>query len=129
MTEDRFVLFNKAMDSIVKLEDSSMTELAVYNDYLASRATALSLSFDDKNAESRAIVRLACLCRISDPFAAIELKNEFKQMSATEREALTAYLDADGLKEKPGFILCDSPEFLENAWRNKAVGLLPAMRS
>jgi len=130
MTEDRFTNFQLGIEHIRRLgaEGGKWSATAVYDAYLAERARALSLSFDEKNPESRAIARLACLSRVHDPFAGIKVSEAFKALTAKEREALTKYLNVDGVKEKPGFILCKTPDFLENAWANKEVGLLPAMR-
>lgn len=130
MTEERFTNFQLGIDLIRRLgaEGRQLSAQAVYDAYLAERARALSLSFDEKNPESKAIARLACLCRINDPFAGMKVSESFKTLTPKEREALTKYLNVDGIKEKPGFILCNSPAFLENAWANKEVGLLPAVR-
>lgn len=57
-----------------------------------------------------------------------EVRRTFRDLDNRQRAALIRYLNADGIKEKPGFILCDTPAFLASARNNREVGLLPATK-
>lgn len=134
LTEDRWSLCQVGMSVMEGLTTRGATEQDIYNAYLRRQAQTCELDFQPTDPESRAVVRLACLSRAFSAGkggakkAAAEVQGAVEELTSKERATLVKYLNADGIKEKPGFILDDATSFLENAWHNKEVGLLPAMR-
>jgi len=71
---------------------------------------------------------LALLAQAADEAAAAKVTQQFEALDEQERICLTRYLNADGIREQPAFILCDSLAFLESAKSNVNVGLVAALR-
>merc|ERR1719330_660446 len=103
-------------------------EAEIYNRILRSRAEKLKMEFNASNPESRAIMRLCCLCKAEKPDMGADIKNSWTELSTDEQKALAKYLNADGINQKPAFILSDCSKFLENAIANKEVGITAATR-
>jgi len=127
MTEDKFKSFNDGFEAISLLADGSDVH-KVYDRLLERRAETCDLRFELKDPQSRAMVRLACLANASGSSGEEEVRKTFNELNTSQRSALTRFLNADGIREKPAFILCDSPHFLASARANAEVGLLPATR-
>eukprot|EP00929_Paragymnodinium_shiwhaense_P063873 TRINITY_DN31960_c0_g4_i1.p1 TRINITY_DN31960_c0_g4~~TRINITY_DN31960_c0_g4_i1.p1 ORF type:complete len:3718 (+),score=1051.51 TRINITY_DN31960_c0_g4_i1:107-11260(+) len=127
MTEQRYKQFKMCTDAM-KLLGKGEGEVKVYNRVLGNCAEALGLSFDDKNPESRAIWRLTILAKVEDAAGALKVSDTLKGLDPKEKNALVKYLNADGINEKPGFLLHSCNAFLECAARNNEVGLGAAFR-
>eukprot|EP00929_Paragymnodinium_shiwhaense_P063871 TRINITY_DN31960_c0_g3_i1.p1 TRINITY_DN31960_c0_g3~~TRINITY_DN31960_c0_g3_i1.p1 ORF type:complete len:3687 (+),score=983.36 TRINITY_DN31960_c0_g3_i1:94-11154(+) len=100
---------------------------SIYNRFLAQRAKAQELTFDTKDDESRACVRLACLARTFSPEESQDVSRAFHSLSSVDRWALTKFLNADGISER-GFLLYGAPQLMENAKVNPNIGFIDAMR-
>ena len=50
------------------------------------------------------------------------VKSTFEKLYSDEREILIKFLNQDGISERPGFIMDQLPEFLENCGRNTVLG-------
>jgi hypothetical protein len=100
----------------------------VYDRFLAKRAVAQGLTFDEKDSDSRALVRLACLSRTYDSKTGGEVAEAWRELTPEERQELAMYLNADGIQQK-AIILYNAPRLLEYC-RQEAdgVGLVLAMR-
>eukprot|EP00397_Hematodinium_sp_SG-2012_P000013 GEMP01000013.1.p1 GENE.GEMP01000013.1~~GEMP01000013.1.p1 ORF type:complete len:4104 (+),score=709.09 GEMP01000013.1:293-12604(+) len=123
MTETMYHNFRLGADVLQQLSLSSPNE--VYDAFLRKRAERQGLELN--NAVDRAIARLACCCRCFNEEGGALVKEEFLQLPTEERERLTAYLNVDGIEERPGFLLYYAPAFLENAMKNEEVGLRRAL--
>jgi len=127
MTEERFAKFRIGTDALRLLSDGGSVD-EVYDKLLETHAEACGLPFNSRDPEARAMVRLACLAQLSDPGDHEEVRRTFRDLDNRQRAALIKYLNADGIRERPGFILCDTPAFLASARNNREVGLLPATK-
>jgi hypothetical protein len=124
MTEKFCNQFLMGIDALKLLHEGPHS---VYNRYLAERANLIGLSFNAEDQGSYAQARLLCLTRSSDAHSGREVSEAYWALSAAERAAFSDYLSADGIERK-GFLLQNSPLFLDNARRNLKVGLVPAFR-
>jgi len=126
MTEARWEEFQCGLDAMNHLAKES--EQDIYDRILSRRAENLALPFVPQKPETRAIVRLACLCRVTEPGMGAKCMSAFESLLPEEQKALSKYLNMDGLTQKPAFILNNSSTFLENALANGEVGLAPALK-
>jgi len=126
MTENRWKNFSMGMEALEHLQAES--EQHVYDRALEKRAQILGLRFDSQDRASRALARLAALCQAVDPPVGKKLSDAFHSLDSEDQKSLTNILVADGIHRKPGFIIADTQQYLENAMTNNEVGLAPAMR-
>eukprot|EP00746_Dinoflagellata_sp_MGD_P009917 gnl/MRDRNA2_/MRDRNA2_120324_c0_seq1.p1 gnl/MRDRNA2_/MRDRNA2_120324_c0~~gnl/MRDRNA2_/MRDRNA2_120324_c0_seq1.p1 ORF type:complete len:1026 (-),score=208.12 gnl/MRDRNA2_/MRDRNA2_120324_c0_seq1:221-3259(-) len=124
MTETMYANFNRGRDVLQMLSSKSVWD--TYDVFL-QRRSALCFSRFSSDAE-RAVVRLACCARVFDYDGGILVQNAFQGLYSDERARLTKYLNADGIRERPGFLLYYAPAFMENAKLNPNVGLENGMR-
>ncbi|CAK0894799.1 unnamed protein product [Prorocentrum cordatum] len=108
MTEGRWTEFQLGMNALLGLGQGS--EQLIYERFL------------------QAVVRVACLCAIRDTDSAPLVREAFDELDTDERNGLVMHLTADGIDQKPGFILSDARAYLTAALENKQVGLVPALR-
>jgi len=125
MTEAKWAEFECGWVAMNHVETES--EQDIYDRILHTRAHNLGLSFK-KSPESRAVVRLACLCRVTESWQAQKIQAAYDELESDLRQALTKYLNMDGLTQKPAYILSESSSFLENCLANGEVGLVPALK-
>jgi len=126
MKEGMYTNFKTGLDELQRLVDLSAVE--VYNNFLRQRAKAQVLTFNDDDNVSRAVCRLACLCRVFDQANAKDCLDCFQQLEEQDRNQLTHFLNADGVTERPGYLLFGSPQLMENSHKNKAIGRYRAMQ-
>jgi hypothetical protein len=126
MTQERWDEFAVGMEALLNLEKN--TEQATCDTILKSKAATVGLKFDDAKPETKAVARLACLCRAISNQEGAEVQKGFDELEPDEQTRLTKYLTADGINVKPGFILKDGQKFLMAAVGNKEVGLTPALK-
>eukprot|EP00927_Polykrikos_kofoidii_P028763 TRINITY_DN25017_c0_g1_i2.p1 TRINITY_DN25017_c0_g1~~TRINITY_DN25017_c0_g1_i2.p1 ORF type:complete len:2736 (-),score=602.94 TRINITY_DN25017_c0_g1_i2:74-7891(-) len=127
MTAARFRFFQIAANGMLSIAQGK-TEQQVVDAIIEEHAVVLGLSFDQKKPESRAAVRLAALTKVDNTEAALQVSYAFKSLDDRERKELARFLNADGMTEKPSFLLRGSADFLEAARSNEAVGLGAAVR-
>jgi hypothetical protein len=130
MKEDEFSKFWSAKGAIQDLLKRG--ERAVYDTLLASLQETLTADVQEVDSDLRAGVRLTCMAEVSDArdtlLAQKVAEVHKKCFSKEERLAMTTFLNADGITEKPAFILRGTPAFLQSAMANKEVELAPAVR-
>jgi hypothetical protein len=125
MTQEKWTEFKVGLEAIEGLEQER--EAVIYERFLQAKSRQMGLPWrHDK--ESQALVRVACLCGISDPNLALKVQQEFESLDQEEYASLVRHLTADGFVQKPGFILKSARAYLESALANQQVGLLPALR-
>merc|ERR1712151_135096 len=78
-------------------------------------------------ADSRALVRLACLSRAFNAPGGEEVTEAFNALSSSDRAEVVKHLNADGVNQK-GFVIYNSPLLLNNARQNAKVGLVLALQ-
>jgi len=134
MTEGSFTIWNAAIQAWRSQQDGDDIDVSdLYERMLEKRAEfcwriqdgiprSLSLGID------RAKLRLACMAKIADGKGYLDVERAFTELDSSERVTLAKYLNTDGIKEKPGFILCGCPAFLHCARANSQVGLAPAIK-
>jgi hypothetical protein len=125
MTDRMYVNYSLGLE-VLQGFAAGQQPLAVYERFLAERATAQGLALQDKDA--RAQIRLACLTRIYDIKGGKEIKEAFDALNRTERINLANFLNADGIAQVPGFIPYNAPNYLEASRLNPVVGLGRATR-
>jgi len=126
MNEARWSEFKVGVDALQHVHREP--EQDTFNRILEQRALRLGLEFSKDKPQNLAMVRLATLSKVTTKDAGQRVKEAFESLDAEERNSLTKFLTADGIKQKPGFILSDSTTFLENALSNSEVGLVSALR-
>merc|ERR1719323_2203716 len=112
MSETMYKNVKCGMDCLMHLDDK--TPQQVFNLYLSVRAKAQGLLFDEQSPVSRAQVRFACMARKDTPDGGEQVRQAFEALSDARRSALAKCLNADGMEQKPGFLLFQSPNFLES---------------
>ncbi|OLP80286.1 E3 ubiquitin-protein ligase HERC2 [Symbiodinium microadriaticum] len=68
--------------------------------------------------DQRALVRLACMMRAFDSKAGAEVAAAWRRLAEPRRNRLVDFLNADGIKITPGFLLYNAPAFLDSAKQN-----------
>jgi len=126
MTEGRWTEFQLGMNALLGLGQGS--EQLIYERFLQARSKQMGLPCHSGDPHSQAVVRVACLCAIRDTDSAPLVREAFDELDTDERNGLVMHLTADGIDQKPGFILSDARAYLTAALENKQVGLVPALR-
>lgn len=126
MTEAKWLEFESGWEAMNHLAEES--EQDIYDRIMYKKAENLGLPFIKSKPESRAVVRLALLCRVMEPGQGRKVQAAFESLAAEDQKNLSKYLTMDGLTQKPAFILDHSSTFLENALKNGEVGLDAALK-
>ncbi|CAK0904969.1 unnamed protein product, partial [Prorocentrum cordatum] len=121
MTDEFYSNYKVGLDVLKHLMRESAQQ--VYERFLKERARAQALSFYPHDPASRARVRLACLARVFDAEGGREVSEALAGMEPGQRRSLIHFLNADGIDQKPGFLLYFAPHVLANARRNPSIGL------
>jgi hypothetical protein len=126
MTEGQFQRFRPGLEALQQL--GALDAGAAYNNYLlllqGSKALACFTS-----PEHQALTRLLCLESASGEASESAVSEAFKELNPHERERLTRFLTADGLGERPGYVLRGAPELLKAACANPRVGAAAVLRT
>jgi len=125
MTEDKWQEFEVGKNAILQLEKES--EQVVYDSILARSAKRAGIPFDPKVPESCALARIACMCNAMDAEQGQALSKAFEAMEEESKYALSRFLAADGIHQKPAFAFQNARNFLQKAIENREVGPLAAM--
>lgn len=126
MTQGRWTEFQLGLNALLGLDQGS--EQLIYERFLQARSEQMGLPCHKGDPDAQAVVRVACLCAIRETDSAPLVREAFDQLDAEERSRLVVHLTADGIDQKPGFILSDARAYLTAALANKQVGLEPALR-
>eukprot|EP00928_Gymnodinium_smaydae_P016291 TRINITY_DN16089_c0_g1_i1.p1 TRINITY_DN16089_c0_g1~~TRINITY_DN16089_c0_g1_i1.p1 ORF type:complete len:3624 (+),score=981.26 TRINITY_DN16089_c0_g1_i1:76-10947(+) len=124
MTESRFQHFKSGFMALQQLRAKDSE--SAYTSFLLFHSSKALSRF--AAPEHNALARLLCLSGASDPESGEAVLQAFEELPPVARSELTAWLIADGIKRKPGFVLAGAPDVLKNALDNKAVGLASALR-
>ncbi|CAE7351211.1 HERC2 [Symbiodinium sp. CCMP2592] len=89
----------------------------------------LRLDILSAQLNAKALVRLLCLSTAYVHESGEAVCDAFDELKHSERVALTRWLTADGIKERPGYVLREAPELFQNAQANPAVGVLEALKA
>jgi hypothetical protein len=126
MTEPQFQRFKPGLDALEQLRTQDAG--AAYNSFIRLQGSKALARF--ASPEHQALARLMCLGAASDTKHGEELCSAFDGLEKRERTRLIEWLTADGISEKPGYVLCDAPRFLDAAQKNQtSVGLTKALRT
>eukprot|EP00913_Durusdinium_trenchii_P025066 g23530.t1 len=109
MTDTNYKNFEVGLDTLMHL----MEETAP-----GHKRARLSFRIDGSR-DQRALVRLACMMRAFDPTAGKRVQEAWRSLEDHKRVKLVDFLNADGIKITPAFILYFAPNFLENAKKNE----------
>jgi len=123
MTESQFQRFRPGLDALQQLR--TLEAGSAYNAFLLLQGSKALSRF--ASPEHQALARLLCLGAASDYERGDAVCRAFDELSVREREVLTRWLTADGISQRPGYVLCDAPRLLQNAEANPAVGLGAAL--
>eukprot|EP00930_Biecheleria_cincta_P006659 TRINITY_DN10770_c0_g1_i4.p1 TRINITY_DN10770_c0_g1~~TRINITY_DN10770_c0_g1_i4.p1 ORF type:complete len:1202 (-),score=206.53 TRINITY_DN10770_c0_g1_i4:14-3619(-) len=101
---------------------SSHSSQAIFWSYIEKRGILLGLA--SSSPSDLALTRLACLCRIQDPYSKDlrSLQLIWAGLDNPDRQVLVDYLLADGINEN-GILFTYLPFCLAHAKNNKAVGM------
>jgi len=99
---------------------TSSTPRGIYWGFLQARAEALEIP--RQSAEDFALVRLACLARVQDAKAYVQLRSAWEGLSVRERDLLLDHFLADGIEQR-AYVLEFLPACVQNAQQNKVIGL------
>jgi hypothetical protein len=124
MTESQFLRFRPGLDALQQLRNSEPGW--AYNTFLLLQGSKALSRFT--SPEHQALSRLLCLGSATDYAGGDQLIAAFDKLAPRDRAALTGWLTADGIHQRPGFVLSSAPELLKNAQENPAVGLTAAFR-
>ena len=80
------------------------------------------MSFTARSRQDLALVRLACLARVQDPKAYVQLRAAWDGLGVRERDLLMDHFLADGMEQR-AFVLEFLPACVQNAQANKVIGL------
>ncbi|CAL1162904.1 unnamed protein product [Cladocopium goreaui] len=118
MTETNYKNFEVGLDTLMHLMEDGAVK--VYDRFLEARARNQGLNFRmDGNRDQRALVRLACMMRAFDQAAGERIQAAWLRLEEDKRNKLVEFLNADGVKITPGFLLYHAPSFLDNAKKNE----------
>ncbi|CAD7960797.1 unnamed protein product [Amoebophrya sp. A25] len=87
--------------------------ITTYDIFLHSRS-ALCLA-ELSSATERAVIRLCCNARVFDFEGGKKVQQAFNGLFLDEQERFVKYLNADGINDRPGFLLYHLPNFFEAA--------------
>jgi len=124
MTEHQFQRFRPGLDALQQLR--TLEAGPAYNAFLLLLGSKALSRF--ASPEHQALARLLCLGAASDYQRGDLVCKAFDELPPKDREKLTRWLTADGIKQRPGYVLCDAPGLLQHAEANPAVGLVEALR-
>lgn len=128
MTEPQFQKLRPGLDALQELRSAGA--VPAYDGFLLGRAAPAMSQF--AAPEHKTLARLLCLAQCSDidtgTVTGRYVNDAFCKLMQIERNILTKWLNADGIQQKPGFMLFGLPEYLNNAQRNTAVGIPNALR-
>eukprot|EP00392_Amoebophrya_sp_AT5.2_P010780 g10847.t1 len=100
------------------VEDPSSTSydiasclITAYDVFLHSRG-ALCLP-ELSSAKERAVIRLCCNARVFDFEGGKKVQQAFSELFLDEQQRFIKYLNADGIHERPGFLLYHLPNFFQ----------------
>merc|ERR1719382_1530086 len=124
MTEQQLERFRPGLDALQQLRTREAS--TAYNAFLLLQGAKALSRF--ASPEHKALSRLLCLGSASDIQAGNEICEAFDQLKPGERAKLIRMLTADGVEQKPGYVLCGAPELLSAAQTNDSVGLVAALR-
>jgi hypothetical protein len=133
ITEEFFGNYHSGLDVIQHLVDERAEQ--VNNRFLSARAARLQEEYDANDADKRALVRMLCISRCQDPKSAERIKKAWFQLEPDVRSNLVKFLNVDGIKEKPGFLLFNCPNLLsfcaaeEAAGKKKVLSAMDGMRA
>eukprot|EP00434_Breviolum_minutum_P012096 symbB.v1.2.010667.t1/scaffold700.1/size171416/8 len=99
---------------------TSSTPRGIYWGFLQARAETLEIP--RQSAEDFALVRLACLARVQDAKAYVQLRSAWEGLSVRERDLLLDHFLADGIEQR-AYVLEFLPACVQNAQQNKTIGL------
>jgi len=125
MTESQFQRFRPGLEALMQLR--TMEAVPAYNAFLLSRGSKALSRF--ASWQHQALVRLLCLSTAYDHESGEAVCEAFDELQSSERLALARWLVADGINERPGYVLCDAQQLFHNAQANPAVGLVDALKS
>jgi len=125
MTESQFQRIRPGLGALQQLR--ILEAGPAYNAFLLLQGSKALSRF--ASPEHQALARLLCLGSASDHTRGDALCEAFDQLLPHERVQLTRWLTADGIKQLPGYVLCDAPDLLRNAEANPAVGLSGALKA
>mmetsp|Transcript_26095 Transcript_26095/g.66577 ORF Transcript_26095/g.66577 Transcript_26095/m.66577 type:complete len:448 (+) Transcript_26095:1-1344(+) len=123
MTEPQFQRFRPGLDALqtLKTNEAGMA----YNAFLLLQGSKALSRF--ASPEHQALARLLCLGSASDHASGDAVRSAFDDLVPADKASLTRWLIADGITNKPGYVLCSAPDLLRNAQANPAVGLTDAL--
>eukprot|EP00931_Biecheleriopsis_adriatica_P003876 TRINITY_DN105632_c0_g1_i1.p1 TRINITY_DN105632_c0_g1~~TRINITY_DN105632_c0_g1_i1.p1 ORF type:complete len:3685 (-),score=854.42 TRINITY_DN105632_c0_g1_i1:104-9952(-) len=124
MTESQFVRFRPGLDALQQLRNLDAGQ--AYNAFLLLQGSKALSRF--ASPEHQALVRLLCLGAANDHARGEKVCIAFDELLPEERAKLTRWLTADGISQRPGYVLCDAPDLLKNAEVNPAVSLPLALK-
>jgi len=124
MTEQQLERFRPGLDALQQLRTREAS--TAYNAFLLLQGAKALSRF--ASPEHKALSRLLCLGSASDIQAGNEICEAFDQLKPGERAKLIRMLTADGVEQKPGYVLCGAPELLSASQANDSVGLVAALR-
>jgi len=123
MTESEFQRFRPGLDALQQLRTLDAGE--AYQAFLRFRGSMALSRFATPGHQAKA--RLLCLGGAFDFQCGDALIDAFDELPEDAKLALTRWLTSDGIREKPGYILCHVPTLLQNAKANEAIGLREAL--
>jgi len=124
MTEIMYANFKRGLDVLHTLSSSSVEYS--YDGFLQRRAILCFTGFTSE--EHRSLVRLACCARVFTQDGGAKAQHAFMSLFSDERRRLCTYLNADGVLNRPGFLLYYAPAFLESCKNSEIIGLLRGFR-
>jgi len=119
MTESQFLRFRPGLDALQQLR--TLEAGSAYNTFLLLQGSKALSRF--ASPEHHAIARLLCLGSATDHLHGDALCRAFDELLPHERARLTRWLTADGINQRPGYVLCDARSYLQNSEGNPGVGL------
>jgi hypothetical protein len=122
MTESEFQRFRPGLDALQQLR--TLDAEAAYQAFLRFRGSKALSRF--ASPEHQALARLLCLGSAFDYRDGDTLCEAFDKLKPSQQSALTRWLTSDGIRIRPGYVLCHVPTLLNNAKSNEAVGLRAA---
>jgi hypothetical protein len=112
MTEPTYQGFNMSIKSINQLK-SGASVVEVHDHYLRQRAYVLNLNIE--NPEEKALTRICCMLRASDPAEATKVRKTWEDLPNNTREILVQELNRTGVNDGFATLLYYSPATLANA--------------
>jgi hypothetical protein len=124
MTEPQWQRFKPGLNALEQLR--KIDPGPAYTNFLLLRASDALSTF--ASPDHHALARLMCLASVFDREVGSEVSKAFGELNPSERNQLVQWLTADGVQDKPGYILCEASALIDNAKANNAVGTVAALR-